>query len=158
MKKTLIVSMVAVMAATSANAGFWSKLGFGKKAEPKTIEEACNKDDLTTICPEVALGTKTLTECLAENVDALSKKCANFVKKSIADTVDAANAKVEETKAALEEKKAENEAAKAEQKAAIETQKQALKDSGKEVKDSVKQTGKELKETGKSIKGIFTTK
>lgn len=156
MKKTVLVSVIGILAVTSyANAGFWSKLGFGKTSEPQTLEEACNKDDITKICPEIVLGEKTLIQCLSENVTSLSKKCANYVKKSVTDGITDANARVADARAELENAKVEQAAAKDAKKAEIAAQKAEAKAAADEVKDSVKQTGKDLKETGKSLKNLF---
>ena len=120
MKKLVLVSLVCVMGAVSnANAGWFSDL-FKKEAEPQTLSEACNSDDITSICPEIALGQKTLTECLSENVKSLSKKCSKFVKKSIKENkelifdqkdgaTNAVTEQVQNAKDAVAEKKAQKE-------------------------------------------------
>ena len=88
MKKLALVSLCCVMGAMStANAGWFDNL-FKKEAEPQTLSEACNSDEITSICPEIALGKQTLTGCLTENVKSLSKKCAKYVKKSIKENKD----------------------------------------------------------------------
>ncbi len=166
MKKTVLVSLIGIMAVSAANAGFWSRLGFGKSAEPQTLEQACNKDDITAICPEIALGEKTLVQCLSENISSLSKKCANYVKKSVSDGVADAKEKAAEAKAEWQAKKEELAAAKAERqaeraaekearKAEIAEKKAQVKAAGKDVADSAKQTGKDLKETADSMKNLF---
>lgn len=124
MKKTLFVGLVAVLAVSSAaNAGWLESLGFGKKAEPATLEEACDTDEIKKVCPEIVLGTKTIPECLSENVKSLSSKCAKYVKKSMSDKVAA-------VKQGIADKKAET----AEQKA---VQKQAIEDKKAEVKEKI---------------------
>ena len=88
MKKLVLVSTCCVMGMMStANASWFSNL-FTKEAEPQTLSEACNTDEITAICPEIALGQQTLTECLSDNVKSLSKKCAKYVKKSIKENKD----------------------------------------------------------------------
>ena len=62
MKKLVLVSLVCVMGVSTANAGWFGDL-FKKSAEPQTLAEACNTDEITSVCPEIALGQKTLTEC-----------------------------------------------------------------------------------------------
>lgn len=99
-----MVSLGAILVATSANAGLLESLGLVKKSEPATLEEACDTAEIKKVCPEVVLGTKTIPECLSENVKSLSSKCATFVKKSIADKKDAAIAKVASVKADLNDK------------------------------------------------------
>ena len=142
MKKTLGLSLVAIMAATSANAGWLDFLGLGtKEAEPTTLAEACNKDDLTKFCPEIVLGTQTIPTCLAENVKSLSKKCSKFVKKSIkeqaAELTGMANA-------------AESEASDT-----ANAQVAEVKATANEVKAAAKQVEADAKETGSLLKGMF---
>ena len=119
-----------------------------KEAEPTTLAEACNKDDLTTICPEIVLGTKTIPSCLADNVKSLSKKCSKFVKKAIKEQAT----EVTETVAAVKSG-AGNTAN--EQVNAIAEQKAAAKATAKEFKDAAKQIKQDAKETGSALKGIF---
>lgn len=142
MKKTLVFGVAAIMAATSANAGLFDMFGFGKKtAEPTTLAEACNKDEISKFCPEILTGEKTIPTCLVDNVKSLSKKCANFVKKSIqeqaaeltgaanaagTEATDAANAQVAEAKATADE-----------------------------VKAAAKQVESDARETGGLLKGLF---
>ncbi len=110
MKKVMFIGLAAALCATSANAGWLESLGLGKKAEPATLEEACDTAEIKKVCPEVVLGTKTIPECLADNVKSLSGKCAAFVKKSIAEKKDAAIAKVQNAKADIAAKQAESKA------------------------------------------------
>ena len=137
------------MAATSANAGLFDMFGFGKKAaEPTTLAEACNKDEISKFCPEILTGEKTIPTCLVDNVKSLSKKCANFVKKSVkeqaaelagvadaarGEATDAANAQVAEANAQVAEAKATADEAKA----------------------AAKQVKADAKETGSLLKGMF---
>lgn len=109
MKKSLLFSLVAVMAVSSANAAsLWERLfGADKAAEPATLQEACNTDEITRVCPEIVLGQKTLIECLTENIKELSTKCATFVKKSISENGAAAVAAASDAKAAATDKAAE---------------------------------------------------
>ena len=116
MKKLVLVSMCCVMGAMStANASWFGNL-FKKEAEPQTLSEACNTDEITAVCPEIALGEQTLAGCLSDNVKSLSKKCAKYVKKSIKenkdlvldkkdDTTKAVNEQVQAAKDAVAEKK-----------------------------------------------------
>ena len=165
MKKLVLVSMCCVMGAMStANASWFGNL-FKKEAEPQTLSEACNSDDITSICPEIALGQKTLTECLSENVKSLSRKCSKFVKKSIKENKElilenkeaATNALAEQVQNAKNEaaqKKAEKEAIKkqiAEKKAQLKAD---AKSTGKELKDAAKAVKTDAIETGNSVKEI----
>ncbi len=170
MKKIMMIGLVGMIAATSANAGFWDSLGFGKKSEPTTLAEACDKDEITKVCPETLLGNKTLMECLSENVSQLSGKCTSFVKQSInkktdemKNTAAAAKAKAVEAKATA---KGDNTELKKQAKdAAVKTVDDATggavtaakdtKAAAKQTHKEVKETGKELKETGKALKGMF---
>lgn len=154
MKKIFTLGLVLSVVATAANASWWNKLGFGRASEPKTLEEACNKDDLTAICPDMIMGSQTMLGCLSENINAVSEKCANFVKKSITENKDEIVKTVNETKEEIANAKAESKAAKAEQKAAAKEQKAELKKTAAELKAAAKQTGKDLEETGKSFKEI----
>ncbi len=88
MKKILFCACAIFVFASAANAGILDSLGLTKKAEPQTLAEACDTDEIKKICPEVLIGSKSMTECLVENVKSLSKQCANFVKKSVAAKVD----------------------------------------------------------------------
>ena len=69
MQKKLVFSLAAIMAATSANAGLFDFLGLGQKAaEPTTLAEACNTDEVSKFCPEILTGEKTIPTCLVDNV------------------------------------------------------------------------------------------
>jgi len=131
MKKVALVGLTAVFVASSANAGLLESLGLAKKAEPTTLQEACDMAEIKKVCPEVVLGTETITECLAENVKSLSTKCATFVKKSIAEKKDAAVAQIKSVKDGVAETAAESKAQSAEKgamaKAAAEQKVQAVK-------------------------------
>lgn len=149
MKKTLVFGVAAIMAATSANAGLFDFLGLGQKAaEPTTLAEACNKDEISKFCPEILTGEKTIPTCLVDNVKSLSKKCANFVKKSVqeqaAELTGVANAAGDEATDAANAKIAEANAQAAEAKATAE-----------EVKAAAKQVEADAKETGSLLKGLF---
>ena len=142
MKKTLVFGVAAIMAATSANAGLFDFLGLGKKdAEPTTLAEACNKDEISKFCPEILTGEKTIPTCLIDNVKSLSKKCANFVKKSVkeqaAELTGVANAAGDEATAEANAQVAEAKATAA------------------EVKAAAKQVEADAKETGSLFKNIF---
>ena len=149
MKKIFTLGLVIATATVSAaNAGFWDKFGFGKKSEPATLEEACNKDDLTAICPDMLVGSQTMMGCLTDNISSLSKKCANYVKKYVSEHKDEIIDTATETVTAAKEGAA---ATKDEAKSVA----QEAKDSAKQAGQELKATGKELKETGKSIKEMF---
>jgi hypothetical protein len=149
MQKKIVFSLAAVLVATSANAGWFDFLGFGQKAaEPTTLAEACNKDEVSKFCPEILTGEKTIPTCLIDNVKSLSKKCANFVKKSIqeqaAELTGAATATGDEATDAANAKVAEAQAQVAEAKATAE-----------EVKAAAKQVEADAKETGSLFKNMF---
>jgi len=167
MKKLVLVSMCCVMGAMStANASWFGNL-FKKEAEPQTLSEACNTDEITAVCPEIALGEQTLAGCLSDNVKSLSKKCAKYVKKSIKenkdlvldkkdDTTKAVNEQVQAAKDAVAEKKTQKE----EMKKNFKTKKDAAKANvnavGKEFKDAANAVKTDAIETSKSVKGIVT--
>lgn len=170
MKKIVLVSVLSVMTVSSANAGLLESLGLVKKAEPTTLAEACDTAEIKKVCPEILLGTKTVTECLAENVKSLSKQCANFVKKSIVekkDALTAAAAGAEQDGAAAKEglvgtvkqmvvdKKSEAAAKVEADKAAAAEKKSTAKAAAQELSDSLKQTGQDVRETGAAIKAMF---
>ena len=149
MQKKLVFSLVAIMAATSANAGWLDFLGLGsKEAEPTTLAEACNKDEVSQFCPEILLGEKTIPTCLADNVKALSKKCAKFVKKSIKEQVANVSEEVATVKDGANNTVTEQVNVVAEQKA-------AAKATAKEIKDTAKQVKQDAKETGAALKNMF---
>ena len=142
MKKTLVFGVAAIMAATSANAGLFDMFGFGKKAaEPTTLADACNKDEISKFCPEILTGEKTIPTCLVDNVKSLSKKCANFVKKSVKEQA------AELTGAA--------DAARGEATGAANAQVAEAKATADEVKAAAKQVEADAKETGGLLKNMF---
>lgn len=165
MKKLVLVSMCCVMGAMStANASWFGNL-FKKEAEPQTLSEACNTDEITAVCPDIALGEQTLAGCLSDNVKSLSKKCAKYVKKSIKENKDlvldkkddatkVVNEQVQAAKDAVAEKKTQKE----EIKKNFKTKKGAAKANvnavGKEFKDAANAVKTDAVETGKSVKGI----
>lgn len=149
MQKKLVLSLAAIMVATSANAGLLDFLGLGtKEAEPTTLAEACNKDEVSKFCPEILLGEKTIPTCLAENVKALSKKCSKFVKKSIKEQAEEIKEQVAAVKSGATDTANEHAAEIAEQKAAV-------KATAEEVKAAAKQVQADAKETGSLLKGMF---
>lgn len=149
MKKIFTLGLVLATATIStADASWWSRLGFGKQSEPATLEEACNKDDLTAICPDMLVGSQTMMGCLTDNITSLSKKCAKYVKNYVKDHKD------EMVESATEAVKTANEDAKTVKEEAKAIAKE-IKESAKETGQELKATGKELKETGKSIKESF---
>lgn len=167
MKKIFLASAICAMSVMStANAGWFSDL-FKKDAEPQTLSEACNSDEITAVCPDVVLGDQTLAGCLGENVKSLSRKCAKYVKKSIKENKDlvleqkdsATNAvteQVQTVKDAVAEKKAEKAEIKQNFKNKKETIKANAKAVGKEFKDAAKAVKNDAVETGKSVKSIVT--
>lgn len=98
MKQVFTFGLIACMAVTTAaNAGWREKLGLTKESEPTTLEQACNTDELTSVCPEMIMGSKTMMECLSDNISSLSSKCAGFVKKQVANKVNDVATKTTET-------------------------------------------------------------
>ena len=148
MQKKLIISLVAILTATSANAGWFDFLGFNKEAEPTTLAEACNKDEISKVCPEILLGEKTIPTCLADNVKSLSKKCSKFVKKSIKEQAAEVTGTVDAVKSGAGDTANEQANVVAEQKA-------AAKATAKEFKSAAKQVKQDAKETGAAFKGMF---
>jgi len=149
MKKYMLFSAAAIMTVSTANAGLLDFLGLGQKeAEPTTLAEACNKDEVSKFCPEILLGEKTIPTCLADNVKALSKKCSKFVKKSLKTQVAEAKETVEAVKSGAVDSANEQVNEVVEKKnAAVET--------AKEIKAAAKQVKSDAKETGAAIKGMF---
>ena len=137
MKKIALMAVLAATVTSAANAGILESLGLAKKAEPQSLAEACDTDELKKICPEVLLGTMTMTDCLKANAAALSQQCINYVKKSIADGAGGLVAAVEDAK---------NEAAAADGAA---TSKAA------EVKEAASETIESAKRTGNLLKSLF---
>ncbi len=134
MKKLIMIGVLGTMMISTANAGLFDSL-FGKKeAEPTTLAEACNTDEIKSVCPEVLLGTKTIQECVMENVSKVSKKCVNFVKKSATEKIDNVKQQVADAKNTASEKTDAAEAAAAEQKAKTKAAKAELKKSLAETK------------------------
>ena len=149
MQKKIVFSLAAVLVATSANAGWLDFLGLGQKqAEPTTLAEACNTDEVSKFCPEILTGEKTIPTCLVDNVKSLSKKCANFVKKSVAEQAAEVTGAVDAVKAGANDTANEQVNAVAEQKvAAVAT--------ANEVKAAAKQVEADAKETGNLFKNMF---
>ncbi|MBO4625851.1 MAG: hypothetical protein J5679_01060 [Alphaproteobacteria bacterium] len=149
MQKKLIISLSAIMMATSANAGLLDFLGLGQKeAEPTTLAEACNKDEVSKFCPEVLLGEKTIPTCLVDNVKSVSKKCAKFVKKSIKEQA----ASIKDQAAAV---KTEANNAVKEKADVVAEKKAAAKATADEIKAAAKQVEADAKETGAAFKEMF---
>lgn len=138
MNKMFIFSALGIMLATTANAGLFGNLFGNKDDEPQTLTEACNKDEITALCPEVILGTKTIQECLIENVSSVSKKCANYVKKVATEKVDGVKQKIADAQDNAESMSAEQKQELADKKAAARAAKADLKKSLKETKDAAK--------------------
>ena len=57
MKKIVLFGLCATMCVSNANAGWFSNL-FKKTAEPTTLAEACNTDEITAVCPDTVLGER----------------------------------------------------------------------------------------------------
>ena len=148
MQKKLVLSLAAVMVATSANAGLLDMLGLNKSAEPTTLAEACNKDEVSKFCPEILMGTKTIPTCLADNVKSLSKKCSKFVKKSIKEQATEVVGVAQAVKSGATETTNEQVNVVAEQKTAAKT-------AAKEFKSAAKQVKQDAKETGAAFKDMF---
>lgn len=170
MKKIMLFSVLSVMTVTSANAGLFDYLGITKKKEPATLAEACDTAEIKKVCPEILFGTKTVTECLADNIKSLSTQCANFVKKSIADQKNALTAAAAGTTAEtaqakeslgavvmqqLADKKAAADAKVDADKAAAAEKAAAATTAAQEASNSLKQTGQDLRETGAALKALF---
>ena len=128
-------------AMSSASAGWFDNL-FKKDAEPQTLSEACNTDEITAICPEIALGEQTLAGCLSDNIKSLSKKCAKYVKKSIKENKDLVLDQKDDTTEAVNKQ--------------VQTAKANVKAVGKEFKEVANTVKTDAIETGKSVKGIVT--
>ena len=151
MKKLFLVSMCCVMGViSSANAGWFDNL-FKKDAEPQTLSEACNTDEISAVCPEIALGEQTLAGCLSDNIQSLSKKCAKYVKKSIKENKDLILGQKEDTTNAANDQVKTAKDTVAETKAAVKT---SAKAAGKELKDTAKAVKTTAIETGKAVKEI----
>ena len=149
MKKVFTVSLIAAVAVTTAaNAGWRDWLGLNKTSEPTTLAEACNTDEITSVCPETILGEKTLVQCLYDNISSLSSKCAGYVKKQMSAGVDDVAKSVEDTKSetakAVEEAKADAAAIKAEGETVAN-----------DVNAAAKQTGEDVKQTGGWFRNLF---
>jgi len=138
MKKTVLFGLVGIMLATTANAGLFDSL-FGKKeAEPQTLAEACNKDEITALCPDVVLGNKTIQECLMENISSVSKKCANYVKKAVTEKADSIKQQISDAKNNAESMTDEQKQELAAKKEAAAAAKADLKKSLQETKDAAR--------------------
>lgn len=83
MKRIFILGLIC-FTTTTASAGWFSDL-FKKESEPQTLSQACNIDEITSVCPEIILGQKTLVECLTDNVKTVSQKCVDYVKKAVSE-------------------------------------------------------------------------
>lgn len=149
MKTVLTFSLIAAIATTTAaNAGWRDLFGLNKSSEPQTLAEACNTDEITSVCPETILGEKTLVECLSDNISSLSSKCAGYVKKQI-------NAKVEGVAKSVEDTKAEATKAVEEAKADAATIRSDGETIVNDVNTAAKQTGEEAKQTGGWFRSLF---
>lgn len=151
MKKIVLFGLCATMAVSNANASWFGDL-FKKQSEPQTLAEACNTDEITSICPEIALGQKTLTECLTENVKSLSKKCSKYVKKSIKENKELVLGTADSASDAVDGQVADVKSAVADKKAAVADAKTSLKNKKTEIKANAKAAGKELKEAATAVK------
>ena len=153
MKKVFLVSMCCVMGAMStANASWFGNL-FKKEAEPQTLSEACNTDEISAVCPEIVLGEKTLAGCLSDNIKSLSTKCAKYVKKSVKENKELIlNQKDDSTNATNDQVKTVKDTV-TETKTAVKANAKVV---GKEFKDAAKTVKTTAIETGKSVKEIVT--
>lgn len=139
-------------AMSTANASCFSNL-FKKEAEPQTLSEACNTDEITAICPEIALGEQTLAGCLSDNIKSLSTKCAKYVKKSIKENKDLVLGQKDDATNATDKQVQTVKDTVAETKATVKTNAKVVKKEFKDAANTVKTTAIE---TGKSVKGIVT--
>ena len=153
MKKIVLVGLCATMCVSNANAGWFSNL-FKKSAEPTTLTEACNTDEITAICPDTVLGDQTLTACLADNVKSLSKKCAKFVKKSIKENKELVLENEDAAVASVKDQVAEVKAQKETAKKTFKDKKAEMKVAGKEIKETAKAIKTDAVDTAKSVKEI----
>ena len=146
MKRVFTLSLIAAMSVTTAaNAGWRDMFGLNKNAEPKTLAEACNTDEITSICPEMVVGSKTMMECLSDNISSLSEKCAGYVKKQISAQVDGVAKSVDDTKAEV-----------ANTVDAARADAAAIKADGENTVNAVdKQTGEDVKQTGGWFRNLF---
>ena len=130
MNKKFLIGIAALLVATNANAGLFGSI-LGKKSEPATLEEACDTNEITSICSDMILGDMTMTECLMQNINRLSDKCATYVKKSAGDKVNAAKNTIADKKAEMaadkEARADQREAKKAEINKKIADSKEAAK-------------------------------
>ena len=85
MKKIVIVGVIGMMVTANANASWFTDLFKSQPAEPTSLAEACNIDEITAVCPEIILGQQTLLECLTDNVKTVSQKCVDYVKKQVTE-------------------------------------------------------------------------
>ena len=159
MKKTLLFVLPVAMIASSANAGLLDSI-LGKEKEPQTLEEACNTDEIKTLCPEILLSDMTVTECLMKNISNLSSKCAGYVKKSATEKIDAvkqqvADAQNNDTKSETAEKIEQAKANLDAKKAELDAKKEAANAAAQEVKETTKSTADSLKETGTGLMNLF---
>lgn len=155
MKKIFTLGLMLTTVTTAANAGLLEKFGL-VKSEPKTLEEACDKSEITAVCPDMILGSQTMVGCLSENVSNLSKKCAKFVTKKVAENkdqvVETVTNTTENVKTKVSETKVQQKAASAEKKAELKKQKAEMKEKKAELKKAVAETKAAAKQTGESLK------
>lgn len=106
MKKITIMAVMGLLVSINANASWFTDLFKSQPAEPTTLAEACNIDEVTSVCPEIILGQKTLVECLTENVKTVSQKCVDYVKKQVAENspeIEALTAAIQNKASAAQE-------------------------------------------------------
>ena len=106
MKKIVIVGVIGMMVTANANASWFTDLFKSQPAEPTTLAEACNIDEITAVCPEIILGQQTLLECLTDNVKTVSQKCVDYVKKQVAENspeIEALTAAIQNKASAAQE-------------------------------------------------------
>jgi len=135
------------MVVSAAPAGILDALGLKKKAEPQTLDEACDINEIKKICPEVVIGSKSMTECLVDNVKSLSRQCADFVKKSVAAQVDSIKSDISGDAAAARDALTA--------KSADAAQKEAAQKEAAEKTDALKTAGDAARQFGNSIKSLF---
>lgn len=88
MKKLFVVAFIGATYVNVANAGWLSDLFTKSEPAPTTLADACNLDEITTVCPEILLGQQTLFECLTANVKSVSEKCMNYVSRAVSENSD----------------------------------------------------------------------
>ena len=151
MKKISIVALALAIVAPNAHAGLLDSLLGTKEKEPTTLAEACNTDEIKSVCPEIVLSDMSIAECLKQNVTKLSTKCAGFIKKTATEKIGAMTASAADGASVKSEAAAKIEQATAEAAA----KKAAAQAAAADVKESAAGTAAALKETGNGLLNLF---